>query len=154
MPTNRGTRVFERQLRANSTIAHVRSFQLRTQDGNDYRLVFGVGHDKGLDLAKDAMWKVDPIAGTAYVATTETGQEVLFSPNVSTDPLFAALRAKFDTAWFRIVDAEQYTRISTPFRVAHLRRKTLTPAEKLGRLEVVRAPGTRGFDGAKMRFVV
>lgn len=88
--------LFERQLAANPTVAHVRSFQLRTQDGNDYRLVFGVGHDKGLDFAKDAMWKVDPIAGTSYVATVETGQEVLFSAVVDTSALLggAALQVR------------------------------------------------------------
>lgn len=144
--------LFERELRANPTVEHVRSFQLRTQDGNDYRLVFGVGHDKGLDLAKDAMWKADPVAGTSYVATTETGQEVLFSPTVDTTPLLTALRMKFGTNWFEMGDAERYTRINTPFRVGHLRRQTLLPAEKAGRLEVRRAD-TTGLDGARLRFL-
>lgn len=145
--------LFERQLAANPTVAHVRSFQLRTQDGNDYRLVFGVGHDKGLDFAKDAMWKVDPIAGTSYVATVETGQEVLFSAVVDTGALLAALRGKFGTNWFTIAEAERYTRIDTPFRVQHLRQKTLLPAEKAGRIEIQRAAGTRGLEGARMRFL-
>ena len=122
--------LFERQLAANQAVKHVRSFQLRTQDGNDYRLVFGVGHDRGLDLAKDAMWKVDPVGGTSYVATTETGQEVLFSLTVDTGPLLNALRAKFGTEWFTIASAEEYTRLNTPFRVEHLRRRTLSAGRK------------------------
>lgn len=87
-------RLFEHRLGLNPSVAYVRSFRLRTDDGNDYRLVFGVGHDKGLDLAKDAMWKVDPIAGTSYTATTGTGQEVLFTPDdsVDTTPLLRAAR--------------------------------------------------------------
>lgn len=144
--------LFERQLGANPTVEHVRSFQLRTEDGNDYRLVFGVGHDKGLDLAKDAMWKVDPIAGTSYVATTETGQEVLFSPAVDSGPLLAELRARFGTDWFTIAQAERCTRIDTPFRIGHLRQKTLLPAAAAGRLEIRRVDGTRGLDGARLRF--
>lgn len=145
--------LFERQLAANATLAHVRSFPLRTQDGNDYRLVFGVGHDKGLDLAKDAMWKVDPIAGTSYSASTESGQEVLFKPDalVDTGPLLAELRNKFKTDWFTIVQAEQCTRVDTPFRIGHLRQRTLRPAEKAGRLEVNRS-GRTGFKDAKLRF--
>ncbi len=144
--------LFERQLAANPTVQHVRSFQLRTQDGNDYRLVFGVGHDRGLDLAKDSMWKVDPVAGTSYAATTETGQEVLFSPSVDTGALLSALRTRFGANLFTTAEAERYTRIETPFRVEHLRRKTLLPAEKAGHLEIQRAPGTRGLDGARLRF--
>lgn len=146
--------LFERQLGANPTVAHVRSFQLRTQDGNDYRLVFGVGHDKGLDLAKDAMWKIDPIAGTSYTAVTESGQEVLFTldPTVDTAPLLAELRSRFDTEWFTIDQAERYTRIDTPFRIAHLRRRTLQPAEKAGKLEVQRS-GRTSFNGSRLRFL-
>lgn len=147
-------RLFERQLSANPTVAHVRSFQLRTQDGNDYRLVFGVGHDKGLDLAKDAMWKVDPVAGTSYTATTESGQEVLFAPDavIDTSPLLAELRSKFGTEPFTIDQAEQCTRIDTPFRIGHLRQRTLRPAEKSGKLEVHRQ-GSSGFKDSRMRFV-
>lgn len=145
--------LFERGLAANATVAHVRSFQLRTHDGNDYRLVFGVGHDKGLDLAKDAMWKVDPVAGTSYAATTETGQEVLFAADalVDTSPLLAELRRKFGTDWFTIEQAEHCTRVDTPYRIGHLRQRTLQPAEKAGRLEVDR-PGRSGFKNAKLRF--
>lgn len=145
--------LFERQLGANPTVEHVRSFQLRTQDGNDYRLVFGVGHDKGLDLAKDAMWKVDPIAGASYVASTESGQEVLFTPDATVDtaPLLAELRSRFGTEWFTIEQAERCTRIDTPFRIGHLKRKTLEPAERAGELEVHRA-GRTGFKDARLRF--
>ena len=46
--------LFEDQLRAQSTVKHVRSFQLRTQDGNGYRLVFATGNKKGLALIKAA----------------------------------------------------------------------------------------------------
>ncbi len=146
-------RLFERQLGTNPTVEHVRSFQLRTQDGNDYRLVFGLGHDKALDLAKDAMWKVDPVAGTAYAATTQTGQEVLFAPTVDTAPLLADLRARFGLNWFTAEEAERFTRIDTVFRVGHLRQKTLLPAERAGKLEIQRRAGTRSLDSSRLRFL-
>ena len=44
--------LFEEQLGAQGNVAHVRSFALRTADGNDYRLVFASQHDKGLELIK------------------------------------------------------------------------------------------------------
>jgi three-Cys-motif partner protein len=145
--------LFERQLEQSDGVEYVRSFQLRTQDGNDYRLVFSLGHLKGLEIAKDAMWSVDPTAGTSYTATTESGQEVLFSPNdtVDTSPLLAELRARFGTDWFTIDQADRCTVVDTPFRKAHLRRRTLQPAEREGQLEVRRS-GTHGFKEAAMRF--
>jgi three-Cys-motif partner protein len=146
-------RLFESKLAQNAGVAHVRSFQLRTQDGEDYRLVFGLGHRKGLELAKDAMWKVDPVSGTSYKGTTESGQEVLFSAGdlVNTAPLLAELRSKFGVEWFTIEQAEDCTVLDTPFRIGQLRRRTLAPAEQEGVLEVER-PGRSGFKGARMRF--
>jgi len=144
--------LFERQLESNDGVEFVRSFQLRTEDGNDYRLVFSLGHLVGLEKAKDAMWSVDPVAGTSYTAATESGQEVLFSPSdtIDTKPLLAELRSQFANEWFTIEQAERATLVDTPFRKGHLRRLTLQPAERAGTLEVER-PG-RGFKGAKMRF--
>jgi three-Cys-motif partner protein len=145
--------LFERQLQQSREVEYVRSFQLRTQDGRDYRLVFGLGHQKGLEIAKDAMWSVDPVAGTSYTATTESGQEVLFGPDetVDTAPLLAELRSRFGADWFTIDQADRCTLVDTPFRKAHLRRRTLLPAEREGSLEV-RRPGSHGFKGATMRF--
>ena len=144
--------LFERQLERSAGVEYVRSFQLWTQDGNDYRLVFSLGHLKGLEIAKDAMWSVDPVAGTSYTATTESGQEVLFSPGdtVNTAPLLAELQSHFGTGWFSIDQADRCTVVDTPYRKAHLRRLTLQPAETAGKLEVQR-PG-RGFKNARMRF--
>jgi len=145
--------LFERQIERSEGVEFARSFQLRTQDGNDYRLVFSLGHLKGLEIAKDAMWGVDPVAGTSYTATTESGQEVLFSPGDTVDiaPLLAELRSQFRTGWFTIEQADRCTLVDTPFRIAHLRRRTLQPAEQEGALEV-RRPGSHGFKNATMRF--
>ena len=144
--------LFERQLEQSEGVKYVRSFQLRTQDGQDYRLIFSLGHVKGLEKAKNAMWKVDPVAGTSYTATTESGQEVLFRPDhtLDTTPLLAELQAHFGAESFTIEQAEHCTLVDTPFRSGHLRKLTLQPAERAGRLEVQR-PG-RGFKNAKMRF--
>lgn len=145
--------LFERQLEQSRGVEFARSFQLRTQDGNDYRLVFGLGHRKGLEIAKEAMWKADPVTGTSYTATTESGQEVLFSPDeeVDTAPLLQELRSQFGTGWFTIDQADGCTLIDTPFRKAHLRRRTLQSAERDGKLDV-RRPGNHGFKDASMRF--
>jgi three-Cys-motif partner protein len=43
-------KLFEAQLRAQGQVRHVISFELRTRDGNDYRLIFATGHPTGLKL--------------------------------------------------------------------------------------------------------
>jgi three-Cys-motif partner protein len=151
--TNFLLELFEAQLGKNAGVQHVRSFQLQTQDGEDYRLVFGLGHLKGLEIAKDAMWKVDPVSGTSYKATTESGQEILFGPadTVSTAPLLEELRRKFGTEWFTIEQAERCTLLDTPFRKGQLRRRTLQPAEKAGVLEVQRPGRGTAYTDAKLR---
>jgi three-Cys-motif partner protein len=150
--------LFEEQLGSQGKVEHVRSFALRTADGNDYRLVFASQHDKGLELIKDAMWSVDPVEGTRYIATrTDDGQEVLFTPDtdaLDTSPLLAHLRQKFGTDWFTIEQAQKVTLLETPFRVSsHLKGKTLTPAEKADAIEVDRSGGQRQFAaGVRIRF--
>jgi three-Cys-motif partner protein len=149
--------LFEEQLGSQGNVKHVRSFELRTADGNDYRLVFASPHDKGLELIKDAMWSVDPAEGTRYIATrTADGQEVLFTSDdsaVNTGPLLEHLRGKFGTEWFTIEEAEEATLFETPFRKGHLKRKTLAPAEKAGKIEVDRSDGQKQFKGVRIRFV-
>lgn len=145
--------LFESQLEEREGVEYVRSFELRTLDGNDYRLVFGLGNTKGLELAKDAMWKVDPVGGMTYRAETESGQEVLFDKlDVDTRPLLAELRAKFGTAPFTIEQADHVTLVDTPFRKSHLREQTLAPAVKSRALTILQRSGQRGFNGATLRF--
>jgi len=147
-------RLFEEQLLGQGQVNHVTSFQLRTIDGNDYRLVFATGHPKGLEVMKRAMWTVDPASGTSYAARTDTGQEVLFTPEVDTGPLLMELRAAFGRGWFTPEQAAHVTDRTTPFiSSSHLKNKTLAPAERTGRLEVDRPHGCRRFaKGVRMRF--
>jgi three-Cys-motif partner protein len=151
--------LFQDELGARSGVSYVRSFQLRTEDGNDYRLVFATDHKKGLTIIKDAMWRVDPVGGTSYVATRENGQDVLFTPETSVDtgPLLSDLRTQFGTEPFTIEQAEEFTLLHTPFRHnGHLKTKTLAPAERDGRLEPVEpAAGRRKWSyrpGTQLRF--
>jgi three-Cys-motif partner protein len=149
--------LFERQLRSQRNVRHVWSFELHTDDGQDYRLVFATGHPRGLELMKEAMWSVDPYEGARYVAHNETGQEVLFGPEPNTRPLLDALRQVYGERWFTIDEAERTTLEQTAFLPRrHLKKLTLKAAEAAGVLEVERRDGkARGTfsDGTRMRFV-
>ncbi len=135
--------LFEKQLRAQGQVAHVRAFELRTAKGRDNRLVFATGHDRGLDAMKDAMWSVDPVEGRRYLAKTMSGQEVLFTPDedLDTRPLLNELRVEFGRHWFTIEQAQRVTLLS-PYKASHLKKRTLKWAEQtLGELEVDRSGG-------------
>ncbi|MGE3140187.1 MAG: three-Cys-motif partner protein TcmP [Dehalococcoidia bacterium] len=145
--------LFRAQLAKAAGVKHVRSFQLRTRDGKDYRLVFGLAHDRGLEIAKDAMWAVDTLAGTSYVARMDTGEPVLFNEAPPVHLLLAALKQTFGTEPFTIEDAQRRT-LDTVFRAAHLKKMTLAPAERSGELEVTGARARRFTypAGTEMRF--
>jgi hypothetical protein len=134
----------------------VTSFELHTRDGNDYRLVFATGHDKGLQVMKEAMWSVDPLEGTRYLAHTQTGQEVLFQPTVDTGALLSELQSAFGRNWFTVPQAGEVTLVRTPFLPdRHLKRLTLVPAEADGLIEVNRPAGRRRgtfTDDVQIRF--
>ena len=147
--------LFEDRLRQQGQVGYVTSFELRTSDGNDYRLVFATGHKRGLELMKSAMWSVDTLKGTRYTAHTETGQQVLFQPEVDTGPLLDELRKAFGQKWFSVSDACNVM-LKTPYvPERHLKKLTLVPAEKSGVLAVKRPEGRRAgsfTDDVKMKF--
>jgi three-Cys-motif partner protein len=148
--------LFEEQLQSQGRVNHVLSFQLRTADGQDYRLVFATGHPKGRDAMKTAMWKVDPVSGTTYEARTESDQLVLFGSEADTAPLLEELRAAFVGRWFTIEEAEAVTDATPAFlSKSHLRMRTLVPAERRGVIEVDRPADckARAFtSGVRIRF--
>ena len=148
--------LFEEQLCKQGHVAHARSFEIHTADGQDHRLAFATGHTRGLDAIKNAMWSVDPREGRRYTARTKSGQEVLFTPeeSVDTEPLLNELRAEFGDQWFTI-DLAQDATLRSPFKSSHLKKKTLKRAEEEDRLEVERLHGQRNgtfSTGTRMRF--
>jgi three-Cys-motif partner protein len=149
-------RLFESQLQRQGQVKHVISFELRTMDGNDYRLIFASGHPAGRKAMKQAMWKVDPQQGTRYVAHTDRGQEVLFTSAVDTQPLLDQLRRAFGNRWFSPAEARAVTEQTLFLEDSHLKKLTLLPAEENGIIEVKRPPGRRRgsfTDDTKIRFL-
>ena len=148
--------LFRDQLLA-SGVRYVRSFEVRTSSGHGYHLFFGTNSELGLEKMKDAMWKADAVTGTRFRDSTSEDQLVLFEPEVDTAPLLRSLRTKFAEKTFTIEAATRATLLETPFLPSgHLKRRTLEPEERAGRLEVLSArrrkytypPGTR------MRFLL
>jgi hypothetical protein len=143
--------LFESKLRERSGVKFTHSFRLKTEHHNDYRLVFALGDKKGVELAKDAAWAVDPTSGSTFDANSPPGQGSLFvaeSPDLS-----VLLSEHFGEQPFTTEEAEEFLILSTrSFRPAHLREGFLIPCEKSGLIEVKRA-SARGYGGATIRFL-
>jgi three-Cys-motif partner protein len=117
---------------------YVRSFEINAGHGNGYHLFFGTTHERGLEKMKEAMWSLDRLGGQSYSDSTDLDQLVLFQEEVDTGPLITALRSRFGTGPFSIEEAERFTLLATPYvPSAHLKRKTLVPAERRGLIEVL-----------------
>ena len=146
--------LFQEQLCFGSSSRLVRSFEIPTAGGNGYRLYFTTGNEKGLEKMKEAMWRADPLGGERYQDTTD--DLVLFEPEPDTSHLLNALKAHFGGQPFSIEDAERFTLLSTAYLPnAHLKTRTLAPAERANRLEAL-SPRKRKVTypaGTRLRFL-
>jgi three-Cys-motif partner protein len=141
-------------------VPYVRAFGVTPKHeagGNTYYLVFGTANaEQGLRKMKDAMWKVDPVAGAMFRDSTLADHPVLFDETPDYTELKRLLKEHFDGNWFTIEEAERFTLLDTAFRDnAHLKTPTLKPLEERGELEVMRPPGKRAGSftpSTKMRF--
>lgn len=145
--------LFQEQLRFGSVSRLVRSFEIPTAGGNGYRLYFTTGSEKGLEKMKEAMWRADPLGGERYQDTTD--ELVLFEPEPDTSQLLRALQANFGRRSFSVEEAARFTLLSTAYLPnAHLKTRTLAPAERSDRLEVL-SPRKRRVTypaGTRLRF--
>ncbi|MFD8891019.1 three-Cys-motif partner protein TcmP [Streptomyces sp. NPDC059566] len=137
--------LYEKQLTDVCRFTYVQSFAMINKTGHiGYYLFHGTRDVKGVELMKDAMWKVDPGGGFTF-SDRLAGQDVLFTESsVDTDPLRRALLRKFSGRRVTISAIEDYTLIHTPYRKTHLRSPVLTPLERQGIIKVER-PGRSGF---------
>jgi len=103
---------------------------------------------------KEAMWRADPLGGERYQDTTD--ELVLFEPEPDTSQLLKALTAHFADHPFSIEDAERFTLLSTAYLPkAHLKTRTLAPAERAENLEAL-SPRKRKATypaGTRLRFL-
>ena len=148
--------LFQEQLSFKNPDRLVRSFEIPTAKGTGYRLYFTTSHKRGLEKMKSAMWAADPFEGKRFRDTTDQDL-VLFQPEPDTGRLLHQLRTHFGKKEFSIEEAECFTLLHTAFLPkAHLKKRTLIPQERTGKLEVVNTPRKRAFTlpaTTRMRFL-
>jgi three-Cys-motif partner protein len=149
--------LFRRQLEQSARWS--RAIEIVPADRNNtHFLFFGTSNRKGLAKMKEAMWKLDPVSGQRFQDSSNVDHPVLFEPEPNVAPLKQMLRDHFGTRPFTIEEAEGFTLFETPFRHdAHLKRETLTVAERAGELAPVDPKPDRRKctypKGTRVRFV-
>ena len=121
-------------------------FELYEGDQLVYAIFFGTKSLDGCDKMKQAIWKVAPF-GDFKFRGSQLGQLTLGEALLDFSLLERALQERFASkGWQRIEDIEDFVKSdATDYHSGHLKRKTLTPMEKSGKIEVERPPGRRGF---------
>ena len=128
---------------------YVVPFELWRGGRHVYTLYFATNHEKGCDLMKQAIWKVVPDGSFEFRGHNRL-QGVLFGPEADTTPLASQLKEKFGDNATPIEAIEQFVMTDeTVFHTGYLRRRTLQPMERDGRIEVHRPSGARGFSNRK-----
>lgn len=138
-----------------SGAAYVLRFDLYKTSRPYYSLFFATNSLEGCDKMKQAMWKVAPFGDMAFHGAEH--EQPLLSPDLfDLSPFQRTLRERFaGTEFVPIEQIEQFCKSDeTSFHSGHLKKRTLTPMEKRGELEVRRPSGKKiGFTpGTTVRF--
>lgn len=109
--------LYQKQLEKKVGAKYVRYFTMRDRkERTIYDLFFATNHFKGIDLMKDAMWKVDQNGAFSFSDATDPNQETLFSVSPNWDQLYAILHQKFPGRTENWSVVEETIR-RTPFRI-------------------------------------
>ena len=145
--------LYKDQLKANGA-RYVVHFELYEGEQLVYAIFFGTKNLDGCDKMKQAIWKVAPFGDFKFLGS-QLGQLTLGEDLIDFSLLEKALQNGFvSKGWQRIEDVENFVKSdATDFHSGHLRRRTLTPMEKSGKIEVERPRGRRGFtSGTRILF--
>lgn len=96
-----------------------------------YFLMFGTRHHKGLEVMKDAMWALDPIAGARFTGFAG-GQQMLFGSEADVGPLRAALLGRFAGQAVPIETIEHFVIEDTDFKTTQYKKAVLKELEADG----------------------
>lgn len=149
------TQLYKDQLLVDAGVSYTRSFNVRNRNNaHIFDLVYATNNKVGLDKMKSAMWKADPSGNFTFRDTTDPNQIVLFELEPDISPLKNLILDRFKYQVVEICDIEDFVLLETPFLSSHIRRKTLSPLEKKGKIIVKRPPGSKsGFkEGTAIKF--
>jgi three-Cys-motif partner protein len=135
--------LISRVIMTSGNFEYVRKFQMeRNTSRTLYSLFFATRHPKGLQVMKEAMWKIDPQNGERF-SDRLVNNPSLFDGTPNYGDLRTALLSKFQGQDVTIEAIEEFTLIETRFLPKHLREPVLMPLESVGNIEVLNARSGR-----------
>lgn len=147
--------LFRDQLKKECGFKYVTSFEMVNLQGNSvYFLFHGTRSHKGLEVMKNALWKIDPAGGFRF-QDRFAGQEVLFGGDtVDVSPLRRAILERFSGVDVDVKTIAKFVLIETPYNANQWKYKVLRPLEEEGLVSAL-TPRSRRFsypNGTKLRF--
>ncbi|MCP4383419.1 MAG: three-Cys-motif partner protein TcmP [Hyphomicrobiales bacterium] len=148
--------LYMRQLQDVGGFTFVRSFDMMDLDRGRtaYFLMFGTRHHKGLQVMKDAMWSLDPIAGAQFSGHAGD-QQMLFSEELDVSPLRRAILDRFTGESAAVEMIERFVIEETDYKATHYKKQVLKVLEEEGLLLCESERKRRGTypKGTSLRFV-
>ena len=147
--------LYRSQLRDVAGFDYVLPFEMVNMSGHTvYSLFYGTHSLKGVEVMKDAMWKLDPASGLRF-ADRRSGQYTLFSgANLDFSPLRQAILDAFDGRTVRVEGIHRFVLLETLYAAGHYKQQVLRPLQKEGLIEAVGGQSRKGYfpDGTVLRF--
>lgn len=118
-----------------------------------YYLVYGTRHLRGLQVVKDAMWKVDPAGGYEFSARAGNTLSLFTDAFGTLGELQRALRERFSGQTPTIATVEEFVLVDTDYRKKHV-REALKAMEQRGEIAEVTGRKRRFTypQGSRIRF--
>lgn len=112
------------QLKSVAGFEFVRYFNLSDAERGKtvYFLMFGTKHRKGLEVMKNAMWKLDPIQGYSFTGSAGV-QNIQFALEPDMRPLRIAILDRFAGETVPVETIEEFVIVSTDYKKSHYNKQ-------------------------------
>ena len=115
--------LYEQQLKVCAGAEYVRSFEMRNENNvADYYLFYATQHIRGLEVMKEAMWKVDPSGRFQFSDATNPDQMMLFGSEPDFDYLQKLVWDRFLDGDPRYSEVKEFVVVETPFIESHCKQ--------------------------------
>ena len=125
--------LYKRQLCEVGGFPFVRDFEMMDVDRGRtaYFLMFGTRHHKGLEVMKDAMWAIDPVAGVRFSGYAGN-QLMMFAEEPDFTPLREALLDRFAGELVTVEAIERFVIEETDYKKTQYKKQVLKVLEEEG----------------------
>lgn len=125
--------LYERQLKSVCSFTYTRSFVMFGHNNKPVcALVYATRHRKGMEVMKDAMWKVDP-TGSFSFSDFAGGTQTFLQDEPDLTELASAISSRFSNQTVDVETVEVFVYTETPNRKSHT-RGALKVLEEVGKI--------------------